>query len=103
MKDINTLLAENDSAISVLYGSDASLRERIKNAVESFTAIYGEQDYSVFSVSGRSEICGNHTDHQHGKVLAASINLDIIAIASTNNSNIVKVVSNGYDMISIDG
>lgn len=96
MKDINTLLAENDSAISVLYGSDASLRERIKNAVESFTAIYGEQDYSVFSVSGRSEICGNHTDHNRGEVLAASVSLDIIAVAAPTDDGTVYVKSEGF-------
>ena len=96
MKDINTLLAENDSAISVLYGSDASLRERIKNAIESFTAIYGEQDYSVFSVSGRSEICGNHTDHNRGEVLAASVSLDIIAVAAPTDDGTVYVKSEGF-------
>ena len=51
---------------------------------------------------GRSEVCGNHTDHQHGKVLATSINLDTIAIASKHNDNIIKLVSDGYDMITID-
>ena len=77
-------------------------RKRYINAIKEYEILFCQDDINIFSAPGRTEVCGNHTDHQHGKVLAASINLDIIAIASTNNSNVVKVVSSGYDMISID-
>ena len=77
-------------------------RNRYINAIKEYEILFCQDDINIFSAPGRTEVCGNHTDHQHGKILAASINLDIIAITSKNNSNIVKVVSNGYDMISID-
>ena len=98
MKNIDLLIKENDSFLSVLYGEDASARERIKKAVESFTSIYGEQEYSVFSVSGRSEISGNHTDHNRGEVLAASISLDIIAVAAPTDDGIIRVTSEAQEV-----
>lgn len=94
-----------DSLLQDIYVDEmlvAHQRERYINAIKEYEILFCQDDINIFSAPGRTEVCGNHTDHQHGKVLAASINLDIIAIASTNNSNIVKVVSNGYDMISID-
>ena len=96
MKNIEILIKENEEALSVLYGADASARERIKKAVESFISIYGEQEYSVFSVSGRSEISGNHTDHNRGEVLAASVSLDIIAVAAPTDDGTVRVTSEGF-------
>ena len=69
-------------AISGMYSDTEAAVERYTGAVESFFSVYGEtDDFSVFSVAGRSEICGNHTDHNHGQVVAASIDLDIIAVA----------------------
>ena len=56
MKNIEMLIKENESILSVLYGADESARARIIKAVEEFTSLYGEKDYSVFTVSGRSEI-----------------------------------------------
>lgn len=55
-----------------------------------------------FSAPGRSELSGNHTDHQHGRVLAAAINLDDRAAVSLNNENIIVVKSEGYPLISIN-
>lgn len=57
-------------------------KKRYVKAIEEFEKLYGEQDAIVLSVPGRSEVAGNHTDHQHGRVLCCSINLDIIAIAA---------------------
>ena len=96
MKNIDVLIKENDASLSVLYGEDASARERIKKAVEKFISIYSEQEYSVFSVSGRSEISGNHTDHNRGEVLAASVSLDIIAIAAPTDDGMIRVTSEGF-------
>lgn len=74
-------------------------KERYVKAIEKFESLYGEQDVEIYSAPGRSEISGNHTDHQHGEVLAASINLDAIAIVKKND--IIRVVSDDYDMITI--
>ncbi len=102
MKSIENLIHENDSSLSVLYGDSAEARERIKKAVEAFTALYGEQEYSVFSVSGRSEISGNHTDHNRGEVLAASVSLDIIAVAAPTDDGKIYVKSEGFSEHTVD-
>lgn len=56
--------------------------KRYIQAIEKFISLYGDQEIEIYSTPGRSEVCGNHTDHQHGEVLAAAINLDIIAIVA---------------------
>ena len=63
-----------------------------------------EREVSLFSAPGRSEVCGNHTDHNHGRVLAAVISLDAIAVASPNDTGVVSIKSKGYpmDVISCD-
>ncbi len=81
------------------------VKARYNAAFDEFTAIFGEADkLSVFSVAGRSEICGNHTDHNHGKVLAASIDLDIIAIVKATDDNTIRLKSAGFpeDVVDID-
>ena len=74
-------------------------KERYVKSIEKFENLYGEADVEIYSAPGRSEISGNHTDHQHGEVLAASINLDAIAIVKKND--VIRVVSDDYDMITI--
>ena len=74
-------------------------KERYVKALERFEEIYGEAEVEIYSAPGRSEVCGNHTDHQNGEVLAASINLDAVAIVKKND--VVRVVSDHYDMITI--
>lgn len=101
MQDIYKLSKENESAITALYGDDKNAKSRIEKAIESFKKLYGNLDFSVFSVSGRSEICGNHTDHNCGEVLAASVNLDIIAVASKTYDMTVKVTSEGFSQSEI--
>ena len=71
-------------------------RERIAAAVESFIALFGDREAYLLSVGGRSEISGNHTDHNRGKVLCAAINLDIIAVASPTDDGTVTVKSEGF-------
>ena len=74
-------------------------KTRVLSAAEEFEKLYdpaGERDVFLYSVGGRSEISGNHTDHNHGRVIAASINLDIIAIASPRDDGIVKIKSEGF-------
>ena len=69
---------------------------RFNKLEKMFIKYFNEQDMHYFSAPGRVEIGGNHTDHNHGRVLAAAINLDIIAIASPTQNNIVTIYSEGY-------
>ena len=94
-----------DTRLIDLYGKDQldDQKTRYISAIESFIKLYGnEREASIFSVSGRSELSGNHTDHNHGCVIACSINLDIIAVASKRNDAIIRVKSEGYDEIIVD-
>jgi len=59
---------------------------RYSDLIDKFEEKFNEKDYKLFSSPGRTEIGGNHTDHNHGKVIAASINLDSIAAASQNKN-----------------
>lgn len=88
-----------DGQSSIIYA------QRYLNLIERYEKIFPKtKEISLFSAPGRTEIGGNHTDHQHGCVLAASINLDIIAAASTNNENVIRVQSEGFppDEVNLD-
>lgn len=76
-------------------------RERYMNAVTKYEERFGAGEISIFSAPGRSEIGGNHTDHQRGQVLAAALNVDAVAIAGKTDEDKVCVVSEGYEKISI--
>lgn len=83
-----------DERFRSLYGNVTSQRIRFLSALERFSKLYPEQDdIQVFSASGRTEIGGNHTDHQHGCVLAAAVNMDMIAIAAPNDSGVIRFSS----------
>lgn len=69
---------------------------RYKDAIEQFQKNFGDQEMLVFSSPGRTEISGNHTDHNHGKVLAGSINLDCVGIAARNHSSKVHIISETF-------
>lgn len=75
---------------------------RYIKALESFEKIYGEQNVEIYSAPGRSEVGGNHTDHQHGKVLATSLNLDAIAIVAKTENNVITMKSEGYRALEVD-
>ncbi len=80
-----------------LYRDIASAAARLTKALDAFAGLYGEdRDASVLSVPGRSEISGNHTDHNHGRVLTGSIDRDVIAVASANDDGVIRVHSEGY-------
>ncbi|PWJ70280.1 galactokinase [Ruminococcaceae bacterium R-25] len=77
--------------------------DRYANAVSEFNkAFEGTEPAAVFSAPGRTEIGGNHTDHQHGEVLAASINKDAIAVVSPRDDKMVNVLAEGFGMTNID-
>ena len=93
-----------DKDLIRIYGEEnlSVQRERYIGAVKEFLENYGEREVSVFSVPGRSELSGNHTDHNHGKVMAGSIDLDIIAIASKTDDGVIKIKSQGFPEDSVD-
>lgn len=84
-----------------LYGDDHSTlqvqNERYFNLIQSFNKTFDAAETELFSTPGRTEIGGNHTDHNHGRILAASVNLDSIAVVSKNMDNNVTLYSHGYD------
>ncbi len=91
------------SKYSALYCDVEKQTERLLCAIDSFEERFGEgRDISIFSVPGRSEISGNHTDHNRGKVLAGAIDRDIIAIAARNDSQVINFHSEGYSPDSIE-
>lgn len=90
-----------DELLLDIYLDESKLtyqRERYVAAIEKFESLYGPGEVSIFSAPGRSEIGGNHTDHQHGEVLAASVNLDAIAVVAATDKSVAKVVSGNYPM-----
>lgn len=87
-----------------LYGKEQVLaqRQRYCEAVDQFAEIFGgDRDVRLFSAPGRTEVSGNHTDHNNGKVLAASVNLDVIAVAAVNESRQIRLQSKGYPMDTV--
>ena len=80
----------------------AKQTERYCFAIKRFEGIYGEKDVQIFSAPGRSEVMGNHTDHQRGEILAAGINLDAIAVVHKTDTNIIKMVSGTYPKMRVD-
>lgn len=94
-----------DSRFAALYGESAvaAQRERYTDAVREFSSLFGaDREVRLFSVPGRSEISGNHTDHNRGCVIAAAVDLDIIAVASANGDGKVTVKSKGFPADTVD-
>lgn len=82
-----------------LYRDLDAARERVLAAIRTFTELFGEdREVMLLSVPGRSEILGNHTDHNGGKVLAGAIDRDIIAVVSPTEDGRVRLKSEGYPM-----
>ena len=97
--------AEYDGIFAKIYKKEdlSAQKERYIRIAESFEQLFGsDREVGVFSAPGRTEVGGNHTDHNHGKVLAASVNLDAVAVAGINAENIVRVKSEGYKMDVVD-
>lgn len=93
-----------DQMFSRLYGPEnlETQRRRYEQAVANFVRTFGERDnLLLFSAPGRTEVGGNHTDHNHGRVLAASVNLDIIAIVSAVPAAQIRIQSAGYPMDAV--
>ena len=67
-----------------------------------FSAAFGSTPERYFSAPGRTELSGNHTDHQHGRVLAGAVDLDMCAAVRVNHTNQIRVLSQGYPMVVVD-
>ena len=92
----------NDTFLDIYVDQEQLEHQKLRyvQAIEKFIDLYGNQEVSIYSTPGRSEVCGNHTDHQHGEVLAAAINLDIIAVVAKDDTKI-KILSDDYDIEAI--
>ena len=92
-----------DAAFVKLYGADVDVnaqRERYISVIDQFENEFGSgRSVRLYSAPGRTEIGGNHTDHNNGVVLAGSVNLDIVAVVSPNEENIIRVKSLGFEKI----
>lgn len=95
---------KNIYTIKELYGKESETLqiERYKKAIEKFKELYGDCEYRIFSASGRTEVGGNHTDHNFGKVLAAGVSLDVIAIVKKTDDSIIEVKSEGFPKDVVD-
>ena len=95
-----------NAKITHVYGEGAleAQKARYTKAIDEFVNIYGDKEISLYSVAGRSELSGNHTDHNHGCVVAASIDLDIIAVASKREDGVIRIKSEGFpeDIVDIN-
>jgi galactokinase len=92
-----------DKDFKLMYSSLDSAKNRYLKATNEFEKLYGDsEEIRLFSAPGRTEVGGNHTDHQHGRVLAGSVDLDVIAVVAQNDDNIIRIKSEGYDMDVVD-
>ena len=97
--------AEYDAVLAKNYKKEdiETQKERYTKLAGKFEEYFGsDREVEVYSAPGRTEVCGNHTDHNHGCVLAASVNLDAVAVVSKNSENIVRVKSEGYKIDAVD-
>ena len=109
MKDYEMLKKKitetSGSRFGNLYGTKIEIIEnqinRYISILERFEAFSNKPNPQFFSSPGRTEIGGNHTDHNHGKVLAGAVNLDNVAVAAINNSDIVRIESSGYQPFTV--
>lgn len=88
--------------LTKIYGESELSQYRFQALKNSFTAHFSADTIDFFSSPGRCEIIGNHTDHNGGKIIAASINMDTIGAAARNQINQIRIVSEGYPTVSLD-
>ena len=77
------------------------MSKRTDELSAAFRSLFKTEEAGIWSAPGRTEIGGNHTDHQHGKVLAGSVDADMLAAAALNGSDLVRIQSEGYPMLEI--
>ena len=104
---MNEINPEFEERLIKLYGSNSSVinyqKERYLKLAAKYKNLFGKDELMFISTPGRTELSGNHTDHNNGVVLAASINLDSVAACSANSTNSISIYSEGYDgQIEVD-
>lgn len=87
----------NQMFLKEVYGETEKSSARFESLAQNYKKYYHSSEMEFFSAPGRTEIVGNHTDHNGGKVIAASISMDTIGAAFPNHSNLVEIISEGYD------
>ena len=109
MKKVDEILEEIEkesfrNTLRDIYVDETILdyqKNRYKQAILHFQKLYGLHEIEIYSAPGRSEVGGNHTDHQHGQVLAAAVNLDTIAVVTKTENDIIKIVSDHFDIAPV--
>ncbi len=110
MAKINALIAKiaegKNPLFQELYGENPTIlkeqADRYAALMNEFQTVFGNDEVELFSSPGRTEIGGNHTDHNYGRVLAGAVNLDNIAVAAANGSNTIRIKSAGYPEFQVD-
>ncbi len=110
MAKINALIEKigngKNPLFQELYGVNEGVLkeqgERYAALMNDFQTVYGTDDVALFSSPGRTEIGGNHTDHNYGRVLAGAVNLDMIAVAAPNGTNVIRIKSAGYPEFQVN-
>jgi galactokinase len=95
-----------NSVFKELYGADAAViqkqKQKYNTLIQKFQQFSKEKAGELFTSPGRTEIGGNHTDHNYGRVLAGAVNLDNIAIAAINHTNAIRIQSDGYPPFEVN-
>ena len=94
-----------DAPLSAVYTAEGldQTRARAVRVAQALADTFAPQgDAALFSGPGRTELGGNHTDHQHGRVLCASVDMDMLACAAPNGLNVIRVQSEGYPALEVD-
>lgn len=108
VEEIRTALTagELDEKLLEVYVDESRIdynRARLLKALDRFQELFpGEEQVELYSAPGRSEVCGNHTDHQNGCVLATSINLDAVAVVSKTKDGVIRLISGDFPEERID-
>ncbi|MBQ4417166.1 MAG: galactokinase, partial [Butyrivibrio sp.] len=93
----------SEARLKDIYGTHlAEAKERYTHLIQMFEERFPGQEALFFTAPGRTEIIGNHTDHNGGKILAASVDMDTICAAQKTDDRIVTIVSEGYVPVTID-
>lgn len=106
IQNLSARLTSNSSALRALYGNDEKELEkqsgRYQQLLNEYKLHFGDADVEFFSAPGRTEIGGNHTDHNYGRVLAGAVNLDNVAVVAKNNTPVIRIHSIGYPPFEVD-
>ena len=93
---------EGAAQLEFLYGNAEKARDRYLSAYDEYFKVFGHESGAFFSAPGRTELSGNHTDHQQGYVLAGAVVLDMIAVVYPRNDMKIRIVSEGYQNTELE-